>query len=84
LDRVLEILFKVAEGCPYRLKNKEISTRVYSFDDSCISVGVICWIKNSRDKFAASSWINLEIWRAFKREGVEIPFPQVDLHLKKN
>jgi small-conductance mechanosensitive channel len=25
----------------------------------------------------------LAIWRAFKQKGVEIPFPQMDLHVKQ-
>ena len=27
-------------------------------------------------------WINLELWRAFKKEGIEIPYPQMDLYIK--
>jgi small-conductance mechanosensitive channel len=30
----------------------------------------------------AYSWTNLEIWRAFRDNGIEIPFPQVDLHVR--
>lgn len=83
LDEVLILLQKIVEGCPFRLKDKVVKTRVLSFDDSGISMGTICWIEDSKYKYEATSWINLEIWRAFKEVGVEIPYPKLDLNLKK-
>ncbi|MBN2619184.1 MAG: mechanosensitive ion channel [Spirochaetales bacterium] len=84
LELVMEALVSVGEKCPYRLKSKKPTPRVISFDDSGITVGIICWISNSSSKYDASSWINMEIWRIFKERNIEIPFPQIDLHIKKN
>jgi len=84
LDEVLDVLVKVGEACPYLLKTKTVTPRVISFDDSGITVGIICWIRNSSQKYDANSWLNLEVWRSFKTNNIEIPFPQVDLHLKKS
>lgn len=83
LDEVLEVLQQIGERCPFVAKGKPVKSRVYSFDDSGISVGIISWINNSSLKYEASSWINLEIWRTFKEIGIEIPFPQMDLHINK-
>lgn len=83
LDYALELLTKIGEACPYRLKGKEVKNRVSSFDDSGISLTLICWIKDSANKYDAKSWINLEIWRTFKDKSIEIPFPQMDLKIKR-
>lgn len=85
LDEVLDLLKRVIEKCPYRLKGKDVKTRVLSFDDSGISIGTVCWIEDSTHKYDAHSWVNLEIWRAFKEVGIEIPYPKLDVNvLKKN
>lgn len=84
LDQVMNILVAIGERCPFRLKKKDVKPRVISFDNSGITVGLLCWIKDSSLKYEAKSWINLEIWRTFKAEKIEIPFPQMDLHMKKN
>lgn len=83
LDEALKILRGVAEKCSYRLLEKEIKTRVISFDDSGITLCVISWIKDSSTKYDALSYINLEIWRVFKEHGVEIPYPKMDVNLIK-
>ncbi len=79
LDFALEIMKNVGKECPFLLKSKEIRSRVVSFDDSGITLMSVCWIKNSYDKYEALSWINLEIWRAFKANGIEIPYPKLDV-----
>lgn len=82
LDRVLELLEEVAKNCPYRYRANDIITRVHSFDDSGITVGTRVWINDSKETYAAKSWINLELWRCFKKNSVEIPFPQMDVRIK--
>ena len=82
LDRVIEVLTETAEGNPYRREDKNPSVLVKEFADSSINLAVLTWIKDVKNKYPAEHWVNLEIWRAFKREGIEIPFPQNDIHIK--
>lgn len=82
LDRVGDVLRDVSLANPYRIEDRAPRVFYRSFDDSGISVSVSTWIRDARERLFALSWTNLEIWRAFKRNGIEIPFPQRDLHLR--
>ena len=31
----------------------------------------------------AYAWTNLEIWKRFRTEEIEMPFPQMDVHIKE-
>lgn len=83
LDRVGEVLSAVARRNPWAIPHEEPRYRVASFDDSGITVRICTWITDARERMAATSWNNLEIWRAFRDEGIEIPYPQLDLHVKE-
>lgn len=83
LDRVREVLVEVGSRNPYRVHSKAAFVLFQSFDDSGITVSLRTWISAAELKQAAHSWSNLEIWRAFRAGGIEIPFPQVDLHVKE-
>ena len=82
LDRVGDVLRQVALSNPFRIEDREPRVFFRSFDDSGISVSVGTWIRDARERLPASSWSTLEIWRAFKANAIEIPFPQRDLHLR--
>lgn len=82
LDQAIEIMQNVGLTNPYALKIPEPDVRVSSFDDSGITLTLLTWIQDVTHKQSGLSWNNLEIWRRFRDEGVEIPFPQRDLHLK--
>jgi small-conductance mechanosensitive channel len=84
LDFALSIIKEVGGRNPYALPRKESRARVESFDDSGITLLLLIWIRDVEDKYNGLSWNNLEIWREFKRNGIEIPFPQRDIHLKEN
>ncbi len=82
LDQAIEVMVGVGLQNPYGLKVPEPDVRVDSFDDSGITLILLTWLNDVADKYSAHSWNNLEIWRRFKDEGIEIPFPQRDLHLR--
>ncbi len=81
LEQAKEVLLKVAERAPYALKHPGPEARVMAFQDSGILMELWTWIKDGHEKLAATTWVNMEIWREFKRAGIVIPFPQVDLHV---
>lgn len=83
LDKVLQIMEETAQRCPYILSNTPPVARVESFDDSGITMKLISWIDDISHKYDYNGWINLELWRDFKNEGIEMPYPQLDLHIKR-
>lgn len=82
LDRVEEVLRAVSLENPFRVEDTEPRVLFRSFDDSGITVSVGTWIRDARERIFATSWMTREIWRAFRRNHIEIPFPQRDLHVK--
>ena len=53
------------------------------FADSGIELELGFWIEDPEAGIIGiKSDINLAIWRAFRREGIEIPYPQSALHLR--
>ena len=83
LDFVMEVLEKITAANPYAALNIKHEVRVEEFGASGIDFVVITWIKDVRDKFTAHHWTNMEIWRVFRAKGIEIPFAQLDLHIKE-
>ena len=82
LDQVIELLKEVASRNPWLRKDKEIIVRIDTFASSGITVKLRTWIDDVTNRAEARSWMNLEIWRAFARNNIEIPFPQRDIHIK--
>jgi len=82
LDQVIELLKEVASRNPWLRKDKEVIVRVETFASSGITMKLRTWISNVTDRAEARSWTNLEIWRTFVSNNIEIPFPQRDVHIK--
>jgi len=82
LDQVIELLRGVASRNPWLRRDKDIIVRVDTFASSGITMKLRTWIENVTDRAEARSWTNLEIWRTFAHNNVEIPFPQRDVHIK--
>jgi potassium efflux system protein len=81
LDQAREVLLEVAARNPFSIRDRPAAVRVVAFQDSGIQLALWTWIALATSKLDALSWTNLEIWRAFGRKGIVIPFPQMDLHL---
>ena len=81
LEQVTEVLDGISRRNPYRINGPDNVIRVLSFDDSGISMSLRTMIRDVSLKQVSHSWTNMEIWRDFKKEGIEIPFPQMDVHV---
>jgi small-conductance mechanosensitive channel len=83
LDLVQRVLLSIPAQNPYAVSGTEGHFFVRSFDDSGITVSLCTEIRMAREKNYAISWTNMAIWRRFKEEGIEIPFPQRDVYVKQ-
>ncbi len=83
LEAATDILLKINKDSPYALTSPKPEVRLLAFQDSGILMELRTWIQKATDKHQAISWINYGIWKAFKTDGIQIPFPQLDLHVRR-
>jgi small-conductance mechanosensitive channel len=86
LDQAREILLEIARDHVRIAKdNAEEMPKVLlqSFGDNGINLELMFWIRDAEDgQLSLRSELNWEIWRRFKTAGIEVPFPQRDIHIK--
>ncbi len=82
VEKVLHILTAVAEDSEYVLKQPPPKPLFLNFGDSSLDFELRVWIAEFDNRFTIQSALIREIDRRFRAEGVEIPFPQRDLHLR--
>jgi small-conductance mechanosensitive channel len=79
-DRVIEILTEVARKHPAVLANPAPMAVFDRFGDSALHFTLFCWSYVDRF-FLARSDLTIAINNAFKEAGIQIPFPQQDVHV---
>jgi len=82
-DQVVEVLNSVAVDHPRTLAHPEPRVRFTAFGDSSLDFDLLCWIVRPVDRGQVLHELNLEIYRRFAAAGIEIPFPQQDVHIKE-
>ena len=80
MNKVEEVLKKVASEHPLVLKSMKINIYMESHDNSAITYAVKVWANNG-DYFAITHSFPRLVYDAFKAEGITIPFNQLDVHL---
>lgn len=81
--RVIEICQEAAKKHKRVLDDPAPVCLLTGFGDSSVDLELRFWIRDPNQGVAnLRSAVLLEIWDRFKEEGIEIPFPQRDLHLK--
>jgi small-conductance mechanosensitive channel len=82
LERAMRLLVAAAESHPRVLADPPAKAFMVRFDDSGIALELGFWIADPQEgSLNIKSDINLAIWYAFKREGIEIPYPQREVRL---
>ena len=82
LDRVLAALREVAEEHPRVLAQPKPDVLLVAFGDSSWNMKLRAWVADPKRYWVTVSEINCAIVRKFKEYGIEIPFPQRDIHLR--
>jgi small-conductance mechanosensitive channel len=80
--QVLDILNEVAVNEPMVLKEPAPLALFSGFGDSSLDFKLLFWIEKAELRMHSQSAVNVSINRAIKEAGIEIPFPQVDLHVR--
>lgn len=82
VDQVKKLLYQCALAHEDVSKDKPILIRFDDFGDSALIFRVFFWATRSWDVEVLESDLRFAITKAFRDYGIEIPFPQRDLHIK--
>lgn len=81
-DKVLSLLREVAEAHPRVLREPKPTSWLMAFGASSIDFELRVFVPEIRDRLPVSTELATRIHRRFREAGIEIPFPQLDLHLR--
>lgn len=80
---VKTLLQKIIEEHPLVSKSKKGQVFLSEFGDSSINFFIVFWVDRvDQGRLLPKSEVLLSIWQTFKDNNIEIPFPQIDLHVK--
>jgi len=83
IEAVMGVLVGIAHDHPKILENPEPRARFRAFGNSSLDFDLLCWITNPADRGLVVHELNCEIYRQFAATGIQIPFPQRDVHIKQ-
>ena len=77
----LELLLKIAKDHPKVLFYPEPTSYFINFGASSLDLILRFWVREYNDGLVITSDIMLKINEVFAEEGIEISFPQLDVHM---
>ena len=85
MDLVEELMLEAARSCDRILKAPPPTVWMNEYGDNSVNFTIHCWISDPEDGVGnVRSAVLKKLWWLFKENGVEIPFPQRDLHIRSS
>jgi potassium efflux system protein len=81
-SRVEEVLLAVARADAGVLATPEPEVRFDDFGESSLDFSLLVWIADPGEDLRTASRLRFAIDAAFRANGIEIPFPQRDVHIR--
>ncbi|MBN1694220.1 mechanosensitive ion channel [candidate division WOR-3 bacterium] len=81
--KVKEALIENLSKLENILKKPEVIVYFTNFGESSLNFQVSVWTDNALKKIEIESEIRYAIWKTLKENNIEIPFPQLDVHVKE-
>jgi small-conductance mechanosensitive channel len=81
-EQVRDVLLKVAAEESSVMKHPVPQVQFTAFGDSALNFLLLAWIQRADQRSRITSELNFAIFAAFREAGIQIPFPQRDLHIR--
>jgi len=87
-EQVKEILHEVVNSSEHIVLDNDSLKPIIQFEefgDSSLNFFVLVWVKDRSYQYRidAKDYLNTQIYKRFNEEGIDIPFPQTTVHLKR-
>ncbi len=83
IDKVKKVVLKEIKSIKNILEEPEPMVRFVEMGDSSLNFKAYFYVNTFDNRFPAIDEANTKIYNALNRNGINIPFPQMDIHLKK-
>ncbi len=80
--KIEKLLLKIGKAHQMTLSNPEPFVRFQGFGDSSLDFDLIIYVRDKNYMYQVRSELHFKIFDLFKKEDIEIPFPQRDLNIK--
>jgi small-conductance mechanosensitive channel len=77
-----KILVELADAEPKIAGEPAPEVRCPAFHDSSIELALVCWIREAQEDLIVVSNLNFAIDREFRKNGIVIPVPQREVHMR--
>lgn len=81
-EHAREVLLKCAEDHPQVLSHPEPFVYFADFADSSLNLQLRVFIRDANNSLLVKNDMRFKIFSALKKAGIEIPFPQRDIHVR--
>ena len=81
-QRVAQMLLKLAQDHPSVLDDPPPGVALESFGDSALNFVLRCFLPNLDSRGTVINELHMAIDRAFREAGIEMPYPQYDVHVR--
>ncbi|WP_048065231.1 mechanosensitive ion channel family protein [Methanosarcina acetivorans] len=82
LEKAIRIALDLMKGHPLVLPDPEPAVVTTELASSSVNLQLRAWT-NTEDLWGVKNDLTAGIFEAYGREGIEIPFPQIDVHVKE-
>lgn len=82
IDKAKDIIHETVDAESRILSDKTVKIYVDSLDSSCVTIGLRAFV-NNEDYFDVKWALTENVKKAFDKNGIEIPFDQIDVHMKE-
>ena len=82
VDKAKAVMKKLCDEDSRILDQPEVFVAVSELADSSVNFAVRAWVK-TEDYWDIKFTMNEKIYKTFNKEGLNIPFPQMDVHMDK-
>lgn len=83
VDKARAVIKRLCDQDSRILKDPEVFIQVAELADSSVNFAVRAWVK-APDYWGVFFDLNENVYKTFGSEGLNIPFPQMDVHVHKN
>jgi small-conductance mechanosensitive channel len=85
LDLAEKLMLEAAKSCRRILASPPPVVWMKAFGDNAVHFTIQCWIQDPEEGVGnVQSAVLKQVWALFKQQGIELPYPQRDLHLRSS